>query len=172
MLLSNQQQAFKGYNNDKTCVAEPQNRALIRCAIPPELSDFYEFGGGPEAAGSRGGNDNRYLECKAIGDHLEFASFQDKVRTERNIDSADLMIIMKAFANFIQHRVKNVLIIAGDRDFGNLLRTSMKKKNVNLMLAYPEKGSAFFKDEACTTFKWTVERSFDAPELMINGGRG
>ena len=24
MLLSNQQQAFKGYNNDKTCVAEPQ----------------------------------------------------------------------------------------------------------------------------------------------------
>ncbi|CAF1879435.1 unnamed protein product [Brassica napus] len=78
----------------------------------------------------------------------------------------------KAFANFIQRRVKNVMIIAGDGDFGNLLSTSMKKKNVNLMLAYPEKGSALLKDEARTTFKWTVERSFDAPELMINGGRG
>ncbi|CDY14139.1 BnaC02g02560D [Brassica napus] len=69
-------------------------------------------------------------------------------------------------------QVKNVMIIAGDGDFGNLLSTSMKKKNVNLMLAYPEKGSALLKDEARTTFKWTVERSFDAPELMINGGRG
>ncbi|KAF2596276.1 hypothetical protein F2Q68_00007087 [Brassica cretica] len=64
------------------------------------------------------------------------------------------------------------MIIAGDGDFGNLLSTSMKKKNVNLMLTYPKKESALLKDEARTTFKWTVERSFDAPELMINGGRG
>ncbi|KAF8117282.1 hypothetical protein N665_0011s0007 [Sinapis alba] len=51
---------------------EGLNWALIRCAIPPELPDFYEFGGGQEAAGSLEGNDNMYLECKAIGDHLEF----------------------------------------------------------------------------------------------------
>ncbi|KAF8079442.1 hypothetical protein N665_1026s0002 [Sinapis alba] len=51
---------------------EGLNWALIRCAIPPELPDFYEFGGGP---GSPGGNDDRYLECKAIGDHLEFELF-------------------------------------------------------------------------------------------------
>ncbi|XP_018515275.2 serine/threonine-protein kinase KIPK1 isoform X1 [Brassica rapa] len=51
------------------------NWALIRCAIPPELPDFYEFGGGQEAAGSPEGNDNRYLKCKAIGDHLEFELF-------------------------------------------------------------------------------------------------
>ncbi|KAF3536065.1 hypothetical protein F2Q69_00018409 [Brassica cretica] len=83
-------ETFKGYNNDKTCVAEPQNWALIRCAISPELSDFYEFGGGPEAAGSRGGNDNRYLECKAIGDHLEFESFQVKglARRENFLDKS------------------------------------------------------------------------------------
>ncbi|KAH0918700.1 hypothetical protein HID58_026360 [Brassica napus] len=42
---------------------EGLNWALIRCAIPPELPDLYEFGGGP---GSPGGNDDRYLECKAI----------------------------------------------------------------------------------------------------------
>uniref|UniRef100_A0A1J3GZ73 non-specific serine/threonine protein kinase n=1 Tax=Noccaea caerulescens TaxID=107243 RepID=A0A1J3GZ73_NOCCA len=56
---------------------EGLNWALIRCAVPPELPDFYEFGGGgPEAAGSPGGNDDdRYLECKAVGDHLEFELF-------------------------------------------------------------------------------------------------
>ncbi|KAF3557741.1 hypothetical protein F2Q69_00015479 [Brassica cretica] len=54
---------------------EGLNWALIRCAIPPELPDFYELGGGPEAAGSAGGNDDRYLKCKAIGDHLEFELF-------------------------------------------------------------------------------------------------
>ena len=48
----------------------------------------------------------------------------------------------------------------------------MKRKNVNIMLADPEKGSAFLKHEAHTTFKWSLERSFDAPEPMINGGRG
>ncbi|CAN8279044.1 unnamed protein product [Cochlearia groenlandica] len=53
------------------------NWALIRCEIPPELPDFYEFGGGAEAAAgsSPGGNDDMYLECKAIGDHLEFELF-------------------------------------------------------------------------------------------------
>ncbi|ESQ45211.1 hypothetical protein EUTSA_v10010106mg [Eutrema salsugineum] len=54
---------------------EGLNWALIRCAIPPELPDFYEFGGAQEAAGSPGGNDDRYLDCKAIGDHLEFELF-------------------------------------------------------------------------------------------------
>ncbi|KAL0823051.1 hypothetical protein Bca101_046728 [Brassica carinata] len=83
MLLSNQQQAFI---REKLL----KNWALIRCAISPELSDFYEFGGGPEAAGSRGGNDNRYLECKAIGDHLEFESFQVKglARRENFLDKS------------------------------------------------------------------------------------
>ena len=51
---------------------EGLNWALIRCATPPELPDCYDFGGGP---GSPGGNDDRYLECKAIGDHLEFELF-------------------------------------------------------------------------------------------------
>ncbi|KAG7560644.1 Protein kinase-like domain superfamily [Arabidopsis thaliana x Arabidopsis arenosa] len=55
---------------------EGLNWALIRCAIPPELPDFYEYGGGPVgAADSPGGSNNRYLECKAIGDHLEFELF-------------------------------------------------------------------------------------------------
>ncbi|VVB05521.1 unnamed protein product [Arabis nemorensis] len=54
---------------------EGLNWALIRCAIPPELPDFYEYGGGPEASASLGVNDDRYLECKAIGDHLEFELF-------------------------------------------------------------------------------------------------
>ncbi|KAJ0241617.1 Serine/threonine-protein kinase KIPK1 [Hirschfeldia incana] len=51
---------------------EGLNWALIRCATPPELPDCYDFGGGQ---GSPGGNDDRYLECKAIGDHLEFELF-------------------------------------------------------------------------------------------------
>lgn len=51
---------------------EGLNWALIRCATPPELPDCYNdyFG-----QGSPGGNDDRYLECKAIGDHLEFELF-------------------------------------------------------------------------------------------------
>ena len=63
---------------------EGLNWALIRCVIPTEMSDFYVFGGGPEDASSRGGNDNRYLECKAIGDHLEFESFQVKGLARRD----------------------------------------------------------------------------------------
>ncbi|KAF2596274.1 hypothetical protein F2Q68_00007085 [Brassica cretica] len=115
MLLSNQQQAFIREKllkvttttrlvlqnlrfhvsllvsfQAKDMIREFLNWALIRCAISPELSDFYEFGGGPEAAGSRGGNDNRYLECKAIGDHLEFESFQVKglARRENFLDKS------------------------------------------------------------------------------------
>ncbi|XP_010553374.1 PREDICTED: serine/threonine-protein kinase KIPK1-like [Tarenaya hassleriana] len=52
---------------------EGLNWALIRCAIPPELPDLYEFGA-PEVVNSPEGN-NRYLECKAVGDHLEFELF-------------------------------------------------------------------------------------------------
>ena len=54
------------------------------------MSDFYVFGGRPEDASSRGGNDNRYLECKAIGDHLEFESFQDigLARREKFLDKS------------------------------------------------------------------------------------
>ncbi|GMI71022.1 KCBP-interacting protein kinase [Hibiscus trionum] len=48
------------------------NWALIRCAVPPELPELYEFGVpsimSPEA-------ENNYLECKATGDHLEFELF-------------------------------------------------------------------------------------------------
>ncbi|KAL1224334.1 Serine/threonine-protein kinase KIPK2 [Cardamine amara subsp. amara] len=51
---------------------EGLNWALIRCAIPPELPDIYE-NGATEATSPEG--DNRYLECKAIGDHLEFELF-------------------------------------------------------------------------------------------------
>ncbi|KAE8666152.1 Protein kinase G11A [Hibiscus syriacus] len=51
---------------------EGLNWALIRCAVPPELPELYEFGVpsmmSPEAEGN-------YLECKATGDHLEFELF-------------------------------------------------------------------------------------------------
>ncbi|KAL9301851.1 putative serine/threonine-protein kinase KIPK2 AGC-RSK-2 family [Arabidopsis thaliana] len=51
---------------------EGLNWALIRCAIPPELPDIYD-NGATEATSPEG--NNRYLECKAIGDHLEFELF-------------------------------------------------------------------------------------------------
>ncbi|KAG2245257.1 hypothetical protein Bca52824_092918 [Brassica carinata] len=47
---------------------------------------------------------------------------------------------MKVFRMLIQLKIKNVLIIAGDSDFGNLLRKFFKKKSLNVMLAYPERG--------------------------------
>ncbi|KAG4130330.1 hypothetical protein ERO13_D09G136800v2 [Gossypium hirsutum] len=51
---------------------EGLNWALIRCAVPPELPELYEFGipsmKSPEA-------ESNYLECKATGDHLEFELF-------------------------------------------------------------------------------------------------
>ncbi|KAF8045005.1 hypothetical protein N665_5805s0001 [Sinapis alba] len=52
---------------------EGLNWALIRCAIPPELPDIYE--NGATEATSPKGNSNGYLECKAMGDHLEFELF-------------------------------------------------------------------------------------------------
>lgn len=52
---------------------EGLNWALIRCAIPPELPDVYE--NGAAEATSPKGNSNGYLECKAMGDHLEFEFF-------------------------------------------------------------------------------------------------
>lgn len=51
---------------------EGLNWALIRCAIPPELPDIYD-NGATEATSPEG--NNRYLEYKAIGDHLEFELF-------------------------------------------------------------------------------------------------
>ena len=38
------------------------------------------------------------------------------------------------------------------------------------MLAYPQEGSEDIKDEAHSTFKWTIKGSYDVRELMINGG--
>ncbi|WZY92251.1 hypothetical protein YC2023_064580 [Brassica napus] len=52
---------------------EGLNWALIRCAIPPELPDVYD--NGATEATSPKGNSNGYLECKAMGDHLEFELF-------------------------------------------------------------------------------------------------
>ncbi|KAL0666620.1 hypothetical protein Bca4012_029324 [Brassica carinata] len=52
---------------------EGLNWALIRCAIPPELPDVYE--NGATEATSPKGNSNGYLECKAMGDHLDFELF-------------------------------------------------------------------------------------------------
>ncbi|ESQ52263.1 hypothetical protein EUTSA_v10016202mg [Eutrema salsugineum] len=52
---------------------EGLNWALIRCAVPPELPDIYE-NGATEATSPQGNNDG-YLECKAMGDHLEFELF-------------------------------------------------------------------------------------------------
>ncbi|KAJ0243993.1 Protein kinase domain-containing protein [Hirschfeldia incana] len=48
---------------------EGLNWALIRCAIPPELPDFYDYGV-PNHEGK-----SNYLDCKAVGEHLEFELF-------------------------------------------------------------------------------------------------
>uniref|UniRef100_A0A1J3JLF6 non-specific serine/threonine protein kinase n=1 Tax=Noccaea caerulescens TaxID=107243 RepID=A0A1J3JLF6_NOCCA len=50
---------------------EGLNWALIRCATPPELPDVYDNG----ATETSPQGNNGYLECKAIGDHLEFELF-------------------------------------------------------------------------------------------------
>ncbi|KHN18748.1 Serine/threonine-protein kinase KIPK [Glycine soja] len=51
---------------------EGLNWALIRCAVPPELPDFYDFGVSdmvnPQGKGAK------YLECK-VGEHVEFELF-------------------------------------------------------------------------------------------------
>ncbi|CAK7343400.1 unnamed protein product [Dovyalis caffra] len=48
---------------------EGLNWALIRCAIPPEVPDLYDFGV------SEHEKDTQYLECEATGEHLEFELF-------------------------------------------------------------------------------------------------
>lgn len=52
---------------------EGLNWALIRCAIPPEVPDFYDFLGSPEMVPYE--KSGRLLECKATGEHLEFELF-------------------------------------------------------------------------------------------------
>lgn len=47
---------------------EGLNWALIRCAIPPELPESYDFGVSCE-------NSSKYLEYKTTGEHLEFELF-------------------------------------------------------------------------------------------------
>lgn len=46
------------------------NWALIRCAIPPELPEFYDFRGLNDVS-----QNSNYLECNASGEHLEFELF-------------------------------------------------------------------------------------------------
>lgn len=48
---------------------EGLNWALIRCAIPPEVPELYDFGV------SKHGQNTQYLECKATGELLEFELF-------------------------------------------------------------------------------------------------
>ncbi|KAJ7971518.1 serine/threonine-protein kinase KIPK-like [Quillaja saponaria] len=50
---------------------EGLNWALIRCAIPPELPEIYDFG--VSDIPSQG--QSNYLECKATGQHVEFELF-------------------------------------------------------------------------------------------------
>ncbi|CAN1860380.1 Serine/threonine-protein kinase KIPK1 [Linum perenne] len=52
---------------------EGLNWALIRCAVPPELPDYYDVTGKNSGADEHGSSD--YLECKATGEHLEFELF-------------------------------------------------------------------------------------------------
>lgn len=49
---------------------EGLNWALIRCAIPPELPDYYEYGIQDMVP-----QKSKYLECKATGEQLEFELF-------------------------------------------------------------------------------------------------
>ncbi|KAJ0027968.1 hypothetical protein Pint_35920 [Pistacia integerrima] len=49
---------------------EGLNWALIRCAIPPELPEFYDYGV-PSFVSEK----SKYLECNATGEHLEFELF-------------------------------------------------------------------------------------------------
>ncbi|XVE96474.1 hypothetical protein REPUB_Repub02eG0225100 [Reevesia pubescens] len=48
---------------------EGLNWALIRCAVPPELPEFYEYGVPTMLSPETKSN---YLECKATAEHLEF----------------------------------------------------------------------------------------------------
>ncbi|KAF7818759.1 serine/threonine-protein kinase D6PKL1 [Senna tora] len=50
---------------------EGLNWALIRCAIPPELPEFCDFGVSDITSQGKG----KYFECKAAGEHVEFELF-------------------------------------------------------------------------------------------------
>ncbi|XP_038695548.1 serine/threonine-protein kinase KIPK2-like [Tripterygium wilfordii] len=50
---------------------EGLNWALIRCAIPPELPEFYDVG----YPSTNSHDKSRFVECKATGEHLEFELF-------------------------------------------------------------------------------------------------
>ncbi|KAJ8899610.1 hypothetical protein K2173_018584 [Erythroxylum novogranatense] len=50
---------------------EGLNWALIRCAVPPELPEFYDIGVPKSASHEM----NKYLEFKSTGEHLEFELF-------------------------------------------------------------------------------------------------
>ncbi|KAK8562177.1 hypothetical protein V6N13_148712 [Hibiscus sabdariffa] len=51
---------------------EGLNWALIRCAVPPELPEFYEV---PDMMSPEAEPKSKYLECKATGEHIEFELF-------------------------------------------------------------------------------------------------
>ncbi|KDP42713.1 hypothetical protein JCGZ_23653 [Jatropha curcas] len=51
---------------------EGLNWALIRCAIPPELPEYYDYGFSYPSSNE---NSSKYLEYKATGEHLEFELF-------------------------------------------------------------------------------------------------
>ncbi|KAK8563428.1 hypothetical protein V6N13_007623 [Hibiscus sabdariffa] len=51
---------------------EGLNWALIRCAVPPELPEFYEV---PDMMSPEAEPKSNYLECKATGEHIEFELF-------------------------------------------------------------------------------------------------
>ncbi|OMO82139.1 hypothetical protein CCACVL1_12065 [Corchorus capsularis] len=53
---------------------EGLNWALIRCAVPPELPEFYEYGVPSVMSPETKSN---YLECKATGEHLEFELIEE-----------------------------------------------------------------------------------------------
>ncbi|KAJ7976085.1 serine/threonine-protein kinase KIPK-like [Quillaja saponaria] len=50
---------------------EGLNWALIRCAIPPELPEVYDFG----VSDMTSQGQSKYLECKETGQHVEFELF-------------------------------------------------------------------------------------------------
>ncbi|XP_050228333.1 serine/threonine-protein kinase D6PKL1-like [Mercurialis annua] len=51
---------------------EGLNWALIRCAIPPEIPEYYEFGVPYESSHE---TSSKYLQCEATEEHLEFELF-------------------------------------------------------------------------------------------------
>ncbi|KAL2323123.1 hypothetical protein Fmac_027502 [Flemingia macrophylla] len=54
---------------------EGLNWALIRCAMPPELPDFCEFGVSEMTPQSQSKGGGKYVECNAAGEQVEFELF-------------------------------------------------------------------------------------------------